>query len=116
MATELLPCPFCGSDEDMLSLRTHIDGGGVPGSVFYQSFSIGCNECYVSIGTFPSIEAVIAAWNRRTPLPPVDSAEDYIIGELTAMGYDPTAPADPAQSTDAAGSGERNCPECGGPE
>ncbi len=54
---ELLPCPFCGSD-DVEEGYTCIYGKE------HQSGSIDCNQCGGSVYTLS--DRLISAWNKRT--------------------------------------------------
>ncbi len=52
---DLLPCPFCQSDD----VEVHYEGSG--------DYSVMCGNC-LSCGPFAfDNRAAIAAWNNRTP-------------------------------------------------
>lgn len=54
MTENLLPCPFCGSEELRIS--------GVMGSYYVK-----CQECGCEQNMADGFDKAIAAWNRRTP-------------------------------------------------
>lgn len=59
----LKPCPFCGGDATIHDYRTAPAGAWV---LIHRA-----KNCLLApkIESFPSEEAAIAAWNRRTPSP-----------------------------------------------
>lgn len=74
---ELLPCPFCGTDE-----LSH--GWAAPG--FRGGYSDGhaeCMECGVLVIAATEQDA-IAAWNRRTPAPVSDNLREVVARALFA--------------------------------
>jgi hypothetical protein len=63
MSEKLLPCPFCGGVPELNDYRTAPAGAWV---MVHRA-----KGCVIAplVDQFPTEEAAIAAWNRRTPAP-----------------------------------------------
>lgn len=95
---ELLPCPFCGSDEASLLLPTCTEDSKYnPADRAFPS--VFCPGCFVSVHGRDwdrSGESAIAAWNRRSGTPcraPVDVCEEcgHIENALDTLNDPPCA-------------------------
>ena len=70
--TELLPCPFCGSEADTYDYEAErniydpVTLGYVDTEV-YTKYGVGCPVCGAIVAEQNSIEKAIKAWNTRTP-------------------------------------------------
>lgn len=60
---ELLPCPFCGGEAELVS-------------TFFGRF-IRCKMCRSMVKANDTNEEAINAWNTRTHTIPVGNGEDY---------------------------------------
>jgi Lar family restriction alleviation protein len=68
--TQLLPCPFCGSDDVELSTGFVGDGHTVENSRRY----VECIKCAATSEFGKTDDEAAAAWNRRTP--PANASSD----------------------------------------
>lgn len=62
---ELKPCPHCGSTPNPIPQHSSIPTADGRWFTF-----IWCENCGAKGGEQPTEERAIAAWNRRSPLPP----------------------------------------------
>ena len=55
---QLLPCPFCGCGAESRVLRFGE----------FEQYEVRCNEirCFVSVGSYVSLEGAIQKWNTRS--------------------------------------------------
>ncbi|WP_419692202.1 Lar family restriction alleviation protein [Burkholderia gladioli] len=69
--SELLPCPFCGSDE--------VTVGSFGSSCIDPQHYVQCEQCDGATVRHASDGEAIAAWNRRaSPAPAISESEDAI--------------------------------------
>jgi hypothetical protein len=76
---ELLPCPFCGSDQ----IQIIFDYG--------DGYSVGCKSCSTYVSPFLGSDALnkqkhIDFWNRRSGLMPLKLALIKAYNDLMAFG------------------------------
>ncbi|WP_080654839.1 Lar family restriction alleviation protein [Bradyrhizobium japonicum] len=60
--TELLPCPFCGSE----AIETSHPSCDCCGKAW--NGEVCCTKCEASVSHLDTSAEAIAAWNRRSPL------------------------------------------------
>lgn len=82
--SELLPCPFCGSEAELLQCTTDGSNPGIP------LFDVRCPKCLCRKDyswTEEKAEA-IADWNARTPdvNGELVAALEWAVGRLTYLG------------------------------
>lgn len=56
----LLPCPFCGGDGEVVSEREHDHDGSM-----YSVCKIQCSACNASAGFTSTVDWTVEAWNKR---------------------------------------------------
>lgn len=95
--TELLPCPFCGGEAEI------VDVDPTPHYVKEGHWVI-CKECKASAHVFENRDKAIEAWNTRTP-------EQAIAEELNAKRHVETCEME--YQTDGMMSGWWKCSVCG---
>jgi Lar family restriction alleviation protein len=59
---ELLPCPFCGSDGEEVSVCGHLRASG-----HNDGWNVRCYVCHVETAYEETKAEALAAWNRRSP-------------------------------------------------
>lgn len=62
-ATELLPCPFCGATDEVMT-TADFWAGAIPTEAEVAN-QVGCTVCDIWTPAFDTEEEAIAAWNRR---------------------------------------------------
>lgn len=71
MSDTLLPCPFCGGEAIINDVEPHTHYIIKHMPDYLGGTFIECVACTCGIGGEEPRESIIAAWNRRTPPPPV---------------------------------------------
>ena len=82
--TDLLPCPFCGSDNVTIVKSKFIDG----------LFSAGCIKCNVSTAFYVNEKFAAETWNNRAPgwIPCIERMPEKDMSVLiSAQGHRVTA-------------------------
>ena len=85
-AAGLLPCPFCGATR---TERPEDDGVGIyasSGEEWPVEYTIWCEPCGAEMKG-QDRDALIAAWNTRSQVPPEPVGEDYGPGSPWSEGY-----------------------------